>query len=777
MGPESGPVVSAASDSSGRAPTAGNRGLGRVVHGRDREMRLIGAVATGLDPEILVASGLSGIGKSATVLAALHRIDAHSSSVRVVRSCSARPYAHGLVGQGGMDLAKYAKPLPSGPGYELDVVGLLEAIAAGIELVPTGPRLLFVDDIEVLSPQRTAWLQRLSEAAYERDWRIVAAARQVTATALSDDIEVLDVGPLDEQALRLLLDAELGQPVAADVAGGLLRWSAGNPRIALELADGLSPAQQRGDSKWPGPQNVGPAARRAYREFLDGSGTTGGGSPDRYPLLALLRDEVLPPSSDETRQAEFAGSATTAQAILEGLHLDDVAKAAGVGAEPRAAARAVGVTLLTGSVWGHDGSDRWTPPGTEWTDFLWWSDPSDVAPATRAAGARAALALIDLEHTGRLSDPVGLRADLGQIGSIADPHWVGLCVQVRGCLLLGDASGARRLLKESPATPEGRSVAELVARDLAAARLAMFDGRAQDARAHLASATDLRPSIQDWLPVQGLRTATVAMLEGQAPRTDPPSPTGVWSTRALGEFAVDVGAAHLAVGHVEQAAKFFTIGLERCAWPYRGRAQVRADLVEAAAALDLTHETSVRQLHGLIDPPLSPDEWADPDAAAAHERMLAAMSREGRPGSVDEWLPVSLPPISPWQRLRTLIAYGRYGLIHDAHADAASALRDARALALVAGVPGWSLAIDACLSEHGMPREHIWDQLNEDEREIVRLALHGTTNAQIAEIAYVSPRTVANRFSQIYTSLRVRDRRGLLELANSSPPPWLADQV
>ncbi|MFD7311071.1 helix-turn-helix transcriptional regulator [Promicromonospora sp. NPDC059942] len=724
-------------------------------------------------------SGLSGIGKSATVLAALRRIDLRASAVRVVRSASSRPYAHGLAGRGGIDLGKQTRPTASGPGYEVDPVGLLEAVSAGIEIAPTGTRVLFIDDLEVLSPIRAAWLLRLGEAAYERGWRIMAAVRQAAPTSLPDDIERLAVGPLDEPSLRLVLADELSLPIAADVVSRLHRWSAGNPRIALELAHGLSPAQQRGDIEWPGPQSAGPAARRAYRYLLDGSGTTTDDATVSHPLLALVHDELSATPTDEAGRSTFAGSATVAEAIWEGLHLDDVAQASRAGAEPRAAARAVGVTLLTGSIWAENGTGRWTPPAAdaEWTDHLWWRDPTGVALSTRAAGARAAAALIELEHAGRLTDPAALRADLGLIGTVPEPHWVGLCVQVRGRLLLGDVSGARLVLEKQSGIAEGRSVAELVARDLAAARVAMFEGRAMDARTHLVRATDLRPSVQDWLPVRGLRVATTAMLDGKPPVTELPSQTGAWSTRALGEFAVDLGLAHLAVGHMKHAAELLTTGLERCAWPYRGRAQVRADLVESVAAHDPTPEARILQVRWLLDPPVSLEERADADADTAHERMLAILDSGTGRNTIDEWLPVSLSPISPWQRLRTLIAYGRHTLTHGERNNAEAALRDARALARVTGLPGWDRAIDAYLSDHGARDERSWDELSEDEVGLVRLALRGATNAQIAEIAYVSVRTVANRFRQIYAVLRVRDRRELTETARSHPPKWLADET
>nr|BFF17990.1 hypothetical protein GCM10025730_15110 [Promicromonospora thailandica] len=67
-----------------------------------------------------------------------------------------------------------------------------------------------------------------------------------------------------------------------------------------------------------------------------------------------------------------------------------------------------------------------------------------------------------------------------------------------------------------------------------------------------------------------------------------------------------------------------------------------------------------------------------------------------------------------------------------------------------------------------------WDRLADDEREIVRLALGGATNAQIASAAYLSVRSVANRLRAIYLLLGLRDRRDLVERAQVDPPGWLA---
>jgi DNA-binding CsgD family transcriptional regulator len=300
----------------------------------------------------------------------------------------------------------------------------------------------------------------------------------------------------------------------------------------------------------------------------------------------------------------------------------------------------------------------------------------------------------------------------------------------------------------------------------------MFEGCAADVRQCLARVTDLRPSVADWLPVQGLRAAAAAMLDGRAPTSSVPLSAEAWSTRALGEFAVDLGAAHLAVGQTERAAELLALGLERCQWPYRGRVQARADLVEAVLASRGIGGEVPRA--ALADPPIEPHERAGADTGAAYARLRAMLAAAGtRVAGVEDWLPAS-HLVSPWQRLRSLVAYGRYCLAHGDRAASEPALTEGRVLARLAGTPGWRKAIDVCLAGFGTSDGPGWARLSGNDREFVRLALRGVTNARIAEAAYVSERTVANRLRQIYALLRVRDRKELMELAEVDPPGWLA---
>ena len=777
-----------------------------MVHGRDRELRVIGHFATDLDPTVLVVRGLSGIGKTATVLHALKQVGAGASAVRVVRPCSPRPSAHDLDNSRRIDLSAWSVPDHEEQDSAFDAAGFLRAVSVWAGDGGPGPRVLFIDDVGVLTAERARWLQHLADEAYGQDWRVIAAVRSIAVDQLSDDVEVLELGPLDRLPLRRVLDMELSVPVAADVVEHLRWWSAGNPRLALELAGSLSAAELCGDVAWSGPESVSSGARRAYRAMLAGldpatmtalaTAPLGGASvvrrdgraTVRHPLLALLCREARGTDGHvvgrETQPVDRVGTGPGPVAsVLDGLHLADLptrawaAVAAAPG--PRLAARAVGVSLMAGRTWRDHGGGPLVPDGVgpEWTDHLWWREPAAMGDdAARAAGARVAEALLGLEDTGELPDPAALRADLRLLGPTPGQDWVGVDIQVRALLALGDVVGARGLLADHSGATPGRTVAEIVARDLAAARVAAFDGRAVDVRAHLARAAELRPSVDGWLPVRGMRAAADAVADGTVPASTVPAQAGSWSPRVLGEYAADLGAAHLVVGQAEGAVALLTIALEHCAWPYRGRVQVRCDLVEAVMASTPPGKVGPRTQR-LLDPPLAPEERSAPDVAAAYTRLCALLADDGTPSAAFEAaLQASTAPMSPWQRARMLVAYGRYAVTRGGRSTGDAMLDEARTLVRLAGMSGWLRGIDAFLAEAdasgGTGPE--WEVLGGHEREMVRLAVHGATNSQIAQATFVSERTVVNRLRRAYATLGIRDRRDLVRLAETRPPAWLA---
>jgi DNA-binding NarL/FixJ family response regulator len=104
-------------------------------------------------------------------------------------------------------------------------------------------------------------------------------------------------------------------------------------------------------------------------------------------------------------------------------------------------------------------------------------------------------------------------------------------------------------------------------------------------------------------------------------------------------------------------------------------------------------------------------------------------------------------------------------------------LDEARTLVRLAGMSGWLRGIDAFLAEADASggADPEWEVLGGHEREMVRLAVNGATNSQIAQATFVSERTVVNRLRRAYATLGIRDRRDLVRLAETRPPAWLVN--
>ena len=62
-------------------------------------------------------------------------------------------------------------------------------------------------------------------------------------------------------------------------------------------------------------------------------------------------------------------------------------------------------------------------------------------------------------------------------------------------------------------------------------------------------------------------------------------------------------------------------------------------------------------------------------------------------------------------------------------------------------------------------------QLSEREREVLTLIAQGFTNAAIAEILVLSPKTICNYISEIYSKLHVKDRIQAVLLAREAGLP------
>jgi DNA-binding NarL/FixJ family response regulator len=62
----------------------------------------------------------------------------------------------------------------------------------------------------------------------------------------------------------------------------------------------------------------------------------------------------------------------------------------------------------------------------------------------------------------------------------------------------------------------------------------------------------------------------------------------------------------------------------------------------------------------------------------------------------------------------------------------------------------------------------LFPELSEREREVLQLLARGLTNGQIAQALVVSPKTVRNHVSNIFTKLQVRDRAEAIDRARNA---------
>ncbi|WP_125777147.1 helix-turn-helix transcriptional regulator [Antribacter gilvus] len=837
------------------SPAVQTERWGRVV-GRERETRVIRAFAAGFDLAALVVSGPAGIGKTATTVAALRDLHLPGPTVRLGGLSAGRPHVFSLSRHYGIDLTGWPSVRASTDGQLLtgiDADAFLSRLAREVERrgERDRARLLFVDDVGHLTAEKEDALDTLGEQAFAHGWRVVVAARGRTSQVERDDLRVLELDPLDGSAVRALLASYLEAPVATDLADRVAWWSAGNPRLALEIAENLTPAQLQGGAPWA-PTTVGEAARRAYRPVLaslaadevavlaaavpvadsgdvppvddDAPGIAvlaargllerrESGWAVTHPLLALLcRQRAV--VGRRARGGSAVGAVASLAAVttpadvtqvVRGLHLDALgpgalAELARAGS-PTAYALAYQAALLTGLPLTGDldlfpvlDRSAYDGKGDGWPDQVWWRDPGLVEPGTRAAGRRLAAALAGLELTGLTADQGRLHADLRALSGTPGQDWAGMHLRVRAFLALGDLEGAVTLLADTARPAAGRSVLERVARELARAMVAAVQWRSADARRHVEAAAMLRPAVAGWPFVRGQRALDRAVHDGVEPAGEATPDREQWSPRAFGEHAAAVGSAHLALGGAREALALLTVALEHCAWPYQDRILVQADLVEAAAAAGgladgvpavvdavvAPHDARRRRLGRWIarvlgEPDAGP-EPRRPDAVAAAARARAVLAPpDDAEGAFEAALAASLPPATPAARLRALVAYGRWCARRGDHVTAGTLLDEASALARISGAAGWARGAGAVRAA-GRPLGlgHDWDVLTGDERELVRLATSGATNARIAETVFVSERTVVNRLRSIYARLGIRDRRDLVQIARSAPPEWLS---
>ena len=225
----------------------------------------------------------------------------------------------------------------------------------------------------------------------------------------------------------------------------------------------------------------------------------------------------------------------------------------------------------------------------------------------------------------------------------------------------------------------------------------------------------------------------------------------------LGFVAVSDGEWAEADTHLTEAAAL----AERVAVRHPGRFKFGGDQVEAALALGDTERAAAVHAKLVEAARIAPTPWVVAvearsagllaaargdlaDAAATFDRALIAHDR----------LPM------PFERGRTLLAKGQLHRRRKEKRLADETLRAALAIFDDLGAATWSDRTRQELGRVGR-RPHASAELTETERQVADLAARGLTNRQIAERAFLAPKTVGNVLERVYLKLGIHSRAEL----------------
>ncbi|WP_166355169.1 LuxR family transcriptional regulator [Phytoactinopolyspora limicola] len=838
--------------------------------GRARDERSIALWARSVDVDPLIVTGPSGMGKTTTIVRALRSVQRHVAAIRIGWTKSRWPYAHGVSSAENLDLSCHSaagQQSEGGPSAllpGLDISTLLQQLTERVHDTrsPDVARVLFIDDVKRLDDDESfAALYELEDTIRPRNWRVVVGARVGPAKA-PDGLLVRHLDPLDVDELYVVLQDALPVTIAGDVMERLHWWSAGNPQIALELAENLTRDELMGAVPWVGPGQAGAAAKRVYGDVvaaLDEATCETLAGALANPLLAASPGMVVPaeaPGLCALVDAELvAGSHTvwtvthpmttvlagerlrrngntmaTAQpgppspdlpTVLTDLNAylaEPITPPPGIAPQLRAATFAL--ALMSGQTAGldlsgiqpHTATERFddnSDPGDgstpSWWDHVWWLEPEQIDPHLRAAGRRVAAAILRAERGHAMECRVTLATDLTSISAAPFPAPHAAFLLVRGFLVAEDLAGAHSVLTRFPTSrstdtrmaiswigDQARTgarrpptIADRISVELASAMVAAVEGYYRRVRDHIDRIERLRQVCARWPAVCGLRVLSNAALDGATPPVSLPDETFGGSPRALGEHALDLAIGHFLLGYLETAASLFSIGLEHCPWPYQGRLEMCTAAFESllsATSLGARDDRVYHRVRAMLttatDDVRTADSHFAPEALA--KALLAVAPVEDSLHDADpvaEYEAALLSAVthgSIKHRIMAGMSYGRFLKRRGEQASADSLLDEAATMARFASMEGWALGITSCRSDQqGTVREPAWDRLDHTARTLVQMAIHGSTNAEIAKAVFVSERTVVNRLRHIYAELGVDGRRELIELVAKFRPPWL----
>ncbi|MET7426125.1 AAA family ATPase [Dactylosporangium sp. NPDC005555] len=259
-----------------------------MLYGRERERRQLAALveqARAGTAGVLVVLGEPGVGKTALLsdLTTAQQQGAQGRSARVLRTAgveseSPLPYAalyRLLRPVSNLDrlpapqsrALRVAFGLEDGPTVEPFLVGVATLSVLTEVADADAPVLCVVDDAQWLDSASADALLFAARQLSADPVAVVFAARTGEAGGAAfarTGLPVLQLGGLDNETARQLLDERSGRPLPEEVADRLVRDTGGNPLALLELPTGLSPAQLHGTAPLPRQLALTAGVERAF---------------------------------------------------------------------------------------------------------------------------------------------------------------------------------------------------------------------------------------------------------------------------------------------------------------------------------------------------------------------------------------------------------------------------------------------------------------------------------------------------------------------------------
>jgi DNA-binding CsgD family transcriptional regulator len=227
--------------------------------------------------------------------------------------------------------------------------------------------------------------------------------------------------------------------------------------------------------------------------------------------------------------------------------------------------------------------------------------------------------------------------------------------------------------------------------------------------------------------------------------------------QVLGFVALSVGDWAAADGHLSAAADLAA----RMSIRHPGRFKVAGDLVETAIALGDVERAAAVQA-GLDEAArIAPTPWVVAVGARSSALILAARGDlDGAMAELERALIEHRALQMPFEEARTLLVKGR---LHRRRREKRRADETLRAAleqfeALVASI--WAEQARLELGRVGL-RPRAPAELTATERRVAELAAQGLSGRQIADRAFLAPKTVGNVLGRVYEKLGIRSRAEL----------------